>query len=134
MFKRIFAWWDSATIGTSFTLWRTGAKLIGKDAQGNKYFEATGKNNTFADGRTRRWVVYHGVAESSRVPADWHGWLHHTVDEPPTKSPLTRREWETDHKPNMTGTPWATKPKGSLSVGGHRQKASGDYEAWSPDA
>ncbi len=78
--------------------------------------------------------MYKGLAEPSKVPADWHGWLHHTVEDPPTKSPLTRREWETDHKPNMTGTPYATKPKGSLSTDMARQKASGDYEAWNPDA
>ena len=109
----------------------TGAKKIGVDQSGNKYFEAK-KRKEYK--HTRRWVIYKGTPDASKVPPEWHGWLHHTVEDPPTKSPLTRREWETDHKPNMTGTPYATKPKGSLSTDMARQKASGDYEAWNPDA
>ena len=75
-----------------------------------------------------------GLAEASKVPADWHGWLHHVVEDPPTVTPLDRRDWETDHKPNMTGTVFAYKPGGSVSAGGERQAAPGDYEAWDPDA
>ena len=134
MLKSIFAWWDTATIGHSFTLWRTGAKLIGKDAQGNRYYEATGKGNTFADGRTRRWVVYHGVAEASRVPTEWHGWLHHTVDVPPTEENYVPKPWEKDHLPNMTGTPLAYHPQGSLYLAGKPgEEPWQDYEPWSPN-
>ena len=68
----------------------------------------------------------------TKVPADWHGWLHHTFDKPPTEQPLLRRAWEIDHKPNMTGTPEAYRPQGSLAEGGERAKSSGDYEAWKP--
>ena len=34
-----------------------------------------------------RWVVYEGEVEP-RVPPEWHRWLHHTTDEPPTEAPL----------------------------------------------
>lgn len=78
--------------------------------------------------------MYEGLAEPSKVPADWHGWLHHAYDMPPTLAPLERHDWELDHKPNMTGTPYATKPKGSLSNDQDRQRAAGDYDSWSPDA
>ena len=67
------------------------------------------------------------------MPPDWHGWLHHTFEEPPTKAPLKRQAWEKDHLPNMTGTINAWRPKGSISRGGERQKATGDYEAWRPE-
>jgi len=33
----------------------------------------------------------------------------------------------------MTGTPYAYRPKGSLYASGQRPKATGDYEAWTPD-
>ena len=134
MIKRLFAWWDTATLGTSWTLFRKGAKEVGQDEQGNRYFEETGKAS-FPDGRRRRWVTYHGVAEPSRVPSDWHGWLHHTFDEPPTTAPLSRQKFEKDHLPNMTGTSLAYHPKGSL----YHNNADGktgvgsDYEAWSPE-
>jgi NADH:ubiquinone oxidoreductase subunit len=132
MFKQIFAWWDSTTVGTSFTLWRRGAKLIGTDEQGNRYYEEGGKPS-FSDGRRRRWVIYHGVAEPSRVPPDWHGWLHHSFDVPPTHEPLPRQKFEKDHLPNMTGTPLAYHPKGSLHHVGKRGAPVKDYEAWSPE-
>ena len=131
MFSQLFTWWNSSTFGTSFTLWRRGAQLVGKDEQGNRYFEEAKSSNH--DGRPRRWVVYHGIAEASRVPPDWHGWLHHTFKEPPTTEPLTRRAWEKDHLPNMTGTPLAYHPKGSLSRAGGPSDVVDDYEAWKPE-
>ena len=39
--------------------------------------------------------IYNGTVEASRVPPDWHGWLHHTYAEPPTKAPLKVRGFET---------------------------------------
>ncbi len=130
MFKAIFTWWNGSTLGTSFTLWKRGARLIGRDEQGNRYFEE--KESSFPNGGYRRWVVYHGLAEASRVPADWHGWLHHTFDEPPTVLPLTRRAWEKDHLPNMTGTPLAYHPSGSLYLPDGPNDVAKDYEPWSP--
>ncbi|MET0337669.1 MAG: NADH-ubiquinone oxidoreductase subunit NDUFA12 family protein, partial [Caulobacter sp.] len=67
------------------------------------------------------------------VPAEWHGWLHYTLDEVPTAQPLPRKEWEKDHLPNLTGTVHAWRPKGSIARGGERQAATGDYQAWSPE-
>ncbi len=131
MFSQLFTWWNSKTMGTSFTLWRRRARLVGKDEQGNRYFEE--KQSAIADRPRRRWVVYHGVAEASRVTPDWHGWMHHTFDEPPTVAPLTRRAWERDHLPNMTGTPLAYHPPGSLSRAGGPTDVNDDYEAWTPD-
>ncbi len=145
MFKQLFAWWDTTTWGTSFTLWKKKASHIGTDEQGNKYYQEA--KPTFSGGRLhRRWVIYHGVADASRVPPDWHGWLHHNIALPPTEAPLKRQKFEKDYLPNMTGTPLAYHPKGSLALvrpqlaGPDGQKALSkpagvgqDYEAWSPD-
>ena len=133
MISQFFTWWNSSTYGTSFTLWRRGAKLMGEDEQGNRYYEeAKPSGRSGPDGRPRRWVIYHGVADASRVPADWHGWLHHTFEDPPTEKPLPRQSWEQDHLPNMTGTPLAYRPQGSLELGGTGGKVEKDYEAWTP--
>ncbi len=131
MFERIFTWWNSTTFGTALTLFRRGARLVGEDQQANRYYEES--EPSASDGRKRRWVVYHGVAEASRVPPDWHGWLHHTFEEPPTEAPLKRQAWEKDHLPNMTGTPLAYHPAGSLVGSSDPDKLTRDYEAWSPD-
>ena len=131
LLKAIFTWWNSATIGIRFTVARRGVP-VGEDAAGNRYYEARDSRDSY-DGRKRRWVIYNGYAEGSKVPAEWHGWLHHTFDEPPTKDPLPRKSWELDHEPNLTGTLKAWRPRGAISRGGERAPATGDYEAWRPD-
>ncbi|RZO69131.1 MAG: NADH:ubiquinone oxidoreductase subunit NDUFA12 [Parvularculaceae bacterium] len=131
MLKQLFTWWNGTTFGTSFTLFRRRAVMVGTDDQGNRYYEEPVASAS--DGRTRRWVLYHGIAEASRVPSDWHGWLHHTFDTPPTDAPLERQTWEKDHLPNMTGTPLAYHPKGSLAQAGAGKDIDLGYEAWSPE-
>jgi NADH:ubiquinone oxidoreductase subunit len=127
--ERIFTWWNGATFGTLWTIGQR-AVLVGEDENGNKFYE---ERKVSLEGRKRRHVVYQGLAEASRITPDWHGWLHHTYDEPPTIAPLKRRAWEKDHVPNMTGTVKAYRPPGSLARGGERAKATGDYEPWQPD-
>jgi len=128
---KIFSWWNGATLGTLFTIAKRGV-FIGTDDFGNRYYEAKDAKDSY-DGRRRRWVTYNGYAEASKVPAEWHGWLRYTFDEPPTRAPLLRKAWEKDHLPNLSGTPYAWRPKGSLANGGERASAAGDYEAWKPE-
>jgi NADH:ubiquinone oxidoreductase subunit len=128
MLKRIFTWWNGATLGALFDIGRRGA-FVGEDEQGNRYYE---ERRPSIEGRRRRYVIYNGLAEGSRVSPDWHGWMHHTFAEPPTVSPLKRQKWEKDHVPNLTGTVRAYRPQGSLARGGVRQASSADYEAWAP--
>ena len=130
MLAKLFTWWNGATYGALFTIWKRGEK-VGEDEYGNVFYEE--RKPSASDGRKRRWVVYKGLAEPSRVTPDWHGWLHHTFAAPPTEAPLHRQPWEKEHSPNLTGTPLAYHPKGSLWRGGDRAPATGDYEAWTPD-
>ena len=74
--KRLLTWWNSQTIGTQIWTARHGVK-VGEDDQGNIYYQT-------ADAK-RRWVIYNGESEASRVSPDWHGWLHFTWDQPPTE-------------------------------------------------
>ena len=129
--KAIFTWWNGATIGHKFHIGRRGM-FIGQDELGNRYYEARDNRDSY-DQRKRRWVIYNGYAEASKVPPDWHGWLRYTFDEPPTVSPLPRRAWEKDHRPNLTGTVYAWRPKGSIAQGGERDRATGDYLPWTPE-
>lgn len=129
--KAIFTWWNGATIGVRFTIGRRG-RFIGSDEFGNRYFEARDAKDSY-DGRRRRWVIFQGYAEATKVPPDWHGWLHHTFSDPPTVAPLPRQAWETEYLPNLTGTVEAWRPAGSLTRTGERPPATGDYEAWRPE-
>ncbi len=125
---KIFTWWDGATIGTHLWTMRKG-EHVGTDAQGNKYYIA---KKAQADGRKRRWVIYDGANDASRVPSEWHGWLHGSYDEVPESYLPPAKIWEVDYTPNATGTADAYRPAGALEQGGKRAKATGDYEAWTP--
>jgi len=123
------------TIGTLLFTWLRGEQ-VGSDASGNKYYRLKGARPLLKgggmDSRERRWVVYAGIVEPSKVPPEWHGWLHHsTSDIPPADLP--RRPWEKDHLPNLTGTTLAYRPPGSVQRGGVRARATGDYEPWTPN-
>jgi len=125
---KIFTWWEGATIGTLLYSRRNGAK-VGQDSLGNVYFESK-KADAF--GRKRRWVIYNGSNDASRVPPEWHGWLHNTIELPPDEALPPPRQWEKPPVPNPTGTHAAYRPAGALEAGGHRAAATGDYEAWKP--
>ena len=98
---RAVTWWNSQTLNTQFYTWRKGEK-VGEDDQGNTYYQSkTGK----------RWVIFNGECEASRVSPDWHGWLHYTWDEPPTEKPLSHKAWE-KCQPNRL-------PKAFLALGAY---------------
>ncbi len=114
----------------SFFTWTYGGKKIGVDHLGNTYFE--GKARVGYKNK-RRWVLYKDEPEASSVPPEWHGWLHHQTDTVPAKTQKSfRRPWQTPHQPNLTGTNQAYHPPGHALKGGARDKATGDYQAWSP--
>lgn len=104
-------------------------ELVGKDSFGNRYYREKGPEST----KERRWVIYKGRPEASKVPAEWHGWLHHTCPYPPAVETIKRWSWEKNHLPNLSGTPYAYRPSGHFLSGGMRNSATGDYKAWSPN-
>ena len=131
VFELIFTWWNQNTFGT--LLWTSlYGELVGEDELGNRYYRTRRGKIDPTLNMERRWVVYNGYAEPSNVPPSWHGWLHHTVDVPPTDENYQPREWEKPHVPNMTGTAAAYRPSGSTLASGRRPKATGDYQAWTP--
>lgn len=119
---KVFTWWNGQTFGTQLFTWRHGEKL-GEDAEGNVYYRTADDS--------RRWVIYNGEVEASRIPPEWHGWLHRMYDTPPSEAPLPQKPWEKPHLPNLTGTDAAYAPTGSI----RRVEAAPrrDYEAWSPE-
>lgn len=119
---RLLTWWNGQTLGTQIFTARKGVK-VGEDEQGNIYYQTR-------DGK-RRWVIFNGEVEASRISPDWHGWMHHTFKEPPTESPLPHKAWELPHQENLTGTPSAFAPAGSLRRAAPVVRQ--DYEAWQPE-
>ncbi|MDX9860255.1 MAG: NADH:ubiquinone oxidoreductase subunit NDUFA12 [Rhodospirillales bacterium] len=107
-----------------------GSRLVGTDEFGNRYYQAKWGRRY---GRERRWVIYKGEDEASKVPSEWHAWLHHTVAEPLTEMAALARPWQKGHQPNPTGTAHAYRPRGHELAARRHAPATGDYEPWVPD-
>lgn len=124
----IFTWWNGASLGTRLYGLR-GMVKMGSDALGNVYYEG----GADTAGNKRRWVIYKGANDASRVPPEWFSWLHHQVDGVPDRALPSPRAWQKPPVPNLTGTALAYRPAGALEKGGNRAVATGDYEAWTPE-
>ena len=123
LFKHIFTWWNDYTLGTKLFTMRQGIP-VGEDEEGNIYYRSKKHN--------RRWVIYNGVIEATRIPPQWHAWLHRLTDTPPSEQPLDVKDWQAEHRANPSGTADAVYP--SAISKGHRPHATGDYEAWQPNS
>ena len=78
---------------------------------------------------TKRWVLYEGEVDSSKVPPEWNGWLRFTSNEIPTIE--KRYKWEKEHLKNQTGTKNSYYPSASV-FRNPRSKKRTEYEQWSP--
>lgn len=70
--------------------------------------------------------MFKGIEDASKIPPQWHGWLHGMTDEP-----LDEKEfysWQKDYLPNMTGTALRHMPKKTNVDAKHRP----GYDRWRP--
>ena len=117
--KQIFTWWHKQTLGTFIYTLFTG-KLAGIDEFGNKYY---------SNSKGKRWVIYEKNVESSKIPPEWHLWIHFMKADIPSKD-IKKFSWQKKHSENLTGTKQAYKPDGSLV---HNSKNNlKKYETWKP--
>jgi NADH:ubiquinone oxidoreductase subunit len=97
---------------------RLCSKKVGADEFGNEYFQ---------NKRGKRFVVYKGQAEPSKIPAEWHGWMHYSTNTPPINMDTHKFSWQKIHLPNLTGTKNSYSPRNS-----EVRKTNSQYEAWKP--
>ena len=117
-----------ATIGTRlFTLFF--GRKVGTDSFGNRYYRRRRGGGL----REQRWVIYRGEPEATKVPAGWHGWLHHSEDTPPKPGDAPPKAWQKGHLPNLTGTDYAYRPPGHSLRDGEAPHGTVDYQAWRPE-
>ncbi|MDI9349648.1 MAG: NADH-ubiquinone oxidoreductase subunit NDUFA12 family protein [Candidatus Symbiobacter sp.] len=129
------------TLSTKISTWMNG-QYVGKDRYGNRYYQSRLPST---HPKRRRWVMYQGLPEPSKVPPEWFGWLHYSEDQPLRSEPNAHLDAKSgsqterphsalNYQPNFSGTKWAWRPPGSVVAGGHRPAATGDYQAWQPAA
>lgn len=94
------------------------ASFLAKDKFGNEYYVSRFRKDYL--GRNKRFVLYKGKNEPSKVSAGWHAWLHYMVDRVPMETIAT-------HVPNLTGTKHAHSPLV------HKLEETNTYKRWSPN-
>jgi NADH:ubiquinone oxidoreductase subunit len=123
----IFTWWNGTTLSTRLYTKYKG-QLVGEDSSGNKYYTEK-KTDKETQAPVRRWVIYNGVAEATKIPPEWFAWLHHISDDLSAENePL--KSWHKPHAENMTGTSKAWRPVGSILNTPRRRISALDYEPW----
>ncbi len=100
-------------------------RRAGQDPYGNTYYE---DRYFLFKGRkkSRRWVIYNGLAEGSKVPSEWHGWLHQTTNKIPSYDQWMKQSWRRTHLPNLSGT---LNKEGISS----QEEKKISYKAWLPE-
>ena len=98
--KEIFTWWNRQTLGTRIFTTFFG-KFVGKDEYGNKYYESK---------KGRRWVIYSGEVEASKIPNEWYSWIHFMKNKIENTHELKKYDWQKPHQSNQTGTKAAYYP------------------------
>lgn len=96
----------------------------GEDEQGNKYYYERFFFGKPKDRKPRRWVIYKGIPEASKVPANWHSWIHYSSEDPPADNKL-KHSWQKKHLPNLTGTTCSCNCKNKENQPKH-------YKPWVP--
>ena len=98
--------------------WFVAGKYSGKDQFGNKYY---------SNSKEKRWVIYKNDVEASKIPPEWHSWMHFLKRNTPSNNEKNY-SWQKQHQENLTGTKKAYKPEGSLSS--DLKKSNKKYETW----
>ncbi len=94
---------------------RLTSKNVGEDSCGNKYYTR----------KHRRYVIYGGLIEPTKVPPMWHAWLHYLTDSIPSAEDLETHNWQQKYSPSLTGTKISYTPE--------RKLVSSEYTSWNPE-
>ena len=114
LLRKIFTWWNQDTFGTRIKTILYG-KFVGKDSFGNKYYQS--RNG-------KRWVIYFGEIDASKIPVEWYSCMHFTPNKIEKKHILEKYEWQKTHQSNLTGTNQAYYP--NKNKDGAKKK----YKGW----
>ena len=111
--KKIFIWWNQDTLGTRIKTILFG-KFVGHDSFGNKYYESK---------KGKRWVIYSGEIDASKIPVEWYSWIHFTKNKIEQNRDLKKYDWQKPHKPNMTGSDSAYYPNKNKNASEKKYKS-----------
>jgi NADH:ubiquinone oxidoreductase subunit len=82
-------------------------KFVGKDEYDNSYYRSYKNKYT----KEKRWVIYKGIKEPSKIPPQWKLWLNFTSEHIPNESQSEKYFWQKHYLPNYTGTSKKFNPR-----------------------
>ena len=94
-------------LGTIIYTWLKG-NFVGEDNMGNKYY-TNSKNSSSIN--AKRWVIYNGEIEASKIPNEWYSWMHLINNNIENKHQIKKYEWQKEHLSNQTGSENSYHPK-----------------------
>lgn len=108
---------------------RMYTRAVGQDKFKNRFFED--KMETY--GRDR-WVEYvdDRNPDSLKITPEWHAWLHHNTDAPPSEKPLPKPAYQAEGSGNPTGTRDAYVPPHHRLSKRFDGSAVEKFESWRP--
>ncbi len=118
-------WQGKMNIISKLRIWFT-SDYVGQDEFDHTYYMSRTKDYL---GRRKRYVIYNGIVEASKVPPMWHAWLHHLTNDVPLRGKGSNYGWQSGFIPNLTGTKLAYLPNGAK---GARDRVLADYKRWTP--
>ena len=81
---------------------------VGGDQYGNQYFEA---KRTDSFGRKKRFCLYSGRPEASKISPEWHLFMHYQVEAKDVKTNYKQHKWQKPFVPDITLTEVKYLPK-----------------------
>lgn len=87
--------------------------LVGVDELGNKYYE-----NPYYFVPRNRWVEFNEKVgleyNASQIPPEWHRWMTHMTEYPPTVEKPVKHKWMLPHQENQTGRKESYMPESTV--------------------
>jgi len=72
---------------------------IGIDQYGNQYFEV---KRTDSFGRKKRFCLYNGTPEASKISPEWHLFMHYQIEAKDVKTNYKQHKWQKPFVPDIT--------------------------------
>lgn len=104
------------------------ARFIGEDEYRNKYFQSNKRKDYLS--RYKRFCIFNGKVEASKIPAEWHSWMHYNAEAPIS---YKKQFWMKSHTPVLTGTVYAFTPNSNSSTNIYEKtnaKKNQNYTPW----
>ena len=72
---------------------------VGEDEYGNQFFEL--KRVDYL-GRRKRYCLYKGSPEASKISPEWHPFMHYQIDAKDVKTTFRQYKWQKPYVPDTT--------------------------------